>query len=182
MFVLSIMLPSKVVYTRRVLSSTVTHLLSSGAGFRSSLQPSWSPFIFAVEELYGTRYQSDSFSFIIVGSGFHCLRSFFFSRGLIYLLAKQSNAYCNVQLSLWSHSPLVNPFFCGTISLYRPMWHTFFQTPAEMPFEAYIVIVMQPYDLTLACIVQRGTTNSQYTWSPAVRVIECTIKNKSNRR
>jgi hypothetical protein len=36
------------------------------------------PFLFAVEELYGTRYQSDSFSLINVGSGFHCLRSFFF--------------------------------------------------------------------------------------------------------
>jgi hypothetical protein len=30
-----------------------------------------------VEELYGTRYQSGSFSLIDVGSGFHCLRSFF---------------------------------------------------------------------------------------------------------
>ena len=56
-------------------------VLSSGAGFRPSLQPSWSPlvfpFLFAVEELYGTRYQSGSFSLINVGSGFHCLRSFF---------------------------------------------------------------------------------------------------------
>jgi hypothetical protein len=31
-----------------------------------------------VEELYSTRYQGDSFSLIIVGSGFHCLRGFFF--------------------------------------------------------------------------------------------------------
>ena len=30
------------------------------------------------EELYGTRYQSGSFSLIYVGSGFQCLRSFFF--------------------------------------------------------------------------------------------------------
>ena len=30
-----------------------------------------------VEELYGTWYQSGSFSLINVGSGFHCLRSFF---------------------------------------------------------------------------------------------------------
>ena len=55
---------------------------SSGAGFRPSLQSSWSPltfpFLFAVEELYGTRYQSGSFSLINVGSGFHCLRTFFF--------------------------------------------------------------------------------------------------------
>jgi hypothetical protein len=56
--------------------------LSSGASFRPSLQPSWSPlifpFLFAVEELYGTRYQSGSFSLINVGSGFHCLLSFYF--------------------------------------------------------------------------------------------------------
>jgi len=31
-----------------------------------------------VEELYGTRYQSGSFSLLIVGSGFHCLRRFSF--------------------------------------------------------------------------------------------------------
>ena len=31
----------------------------------------------AVEELYGTRYQSGSYSLINVGSGFHCLHSFF---------------------------------------------------------------------------------------------------------
>jgi hypothetical protein len=38
----------------------------------------------AVEELYGTRYQSGSFSLINVGSGFRCLRSvFFFHRGLL---------------------------------------------------------------------------------------------------
>jgi hypothetical protein len=30
------------------------------------------------EELYGTRYQSGSFSLLNVGSGFHSLRSFFF--------------------------------------------------------------------------------------------------------
>jgi hypothetical protein len=30
----------------------------------------------AVEELYGTRYQSGSFSLITVGSGFHSLHSF----------------------------------------------------------------------------------------------------------
>jgi len=56
--------------------------LSSGAGFKPSLQPSWSPlifpFLFAVEELYSTRIQSGSFSLINVGSGFHCLRSPFF--------------------------------------------------------------------------------------------------------
>jgi hypothetical protein len=31
-----------------------------------------------VEELYGTRYQSGSFSLIKVGNGFHCLRNFSF--------------------------------------------------------------------------------------------------------
>jgi hypothetical protein len=36
------------------------------------------PFLLTVEELYGTRYQSGSFPLINVGSGFHCLRSFFF--------------------------------------------------------------------------------------------------------
>jgi hypothetical protein len=54
--------------------------LSSGAGFRPSLQPSWSQlvflFLFAVEELYSTWYKSGSL--INVGSGSHCLRSFFF--------------------------------------------------------------------------------------------------------
>ena len=36
------------------------------------------PFLFAVEELYSTRYQSGSFSLINVGSGFHCLLVFSF--------------------------------------------------------------------------------------------------------
>jgi len=36
------------------------------------------PFLFAVEELYGTQYQSGSFSLINVGSGFHCLHSISF--------------------------------------------------------------------------------------------------------
>jgi len=42
------------------------------------------PFLFAAEELYGTRYQSGSFSLIYVGTGFHCLcsyLSFFLFRG-----------------------------------------------------------------------------------------------------
>jgi hypothetical protein len=62
--------------------------------FQAKLQPSWSPlifpFLFAVDELYGARYQvtmvtmggdfqpGDSFSLINVGSGFHCLRRFSF--------------------------------------------------------------------------------------------------------
>jgi hypothetical protein len=40
--------------------------------------PSSARLLRAVEELYGTRYQSGSFSLFNVGSGFHCLRSFFF--------------------------------------------------------------------------------------------------------
>ena len=36
------------------------------------------PFLFAVKELYSTRYQRGSFSLFNVGSGFHCLRSFSF--------------------------------------------------------------------------------------------------------
>jgi len=41
-------------------------------------------FLFAMEELYGTRYRSNYFSLINVGSGFHCLRSFFFSFFFFY--------------------------------------------------------------------------------------------------
>ena len=66
-------------------------LLSTLIRSRSQANPSWSPlifpFLFAVEELYCTRYQSGSFSLINVGSGFYCLRSFsfsfFFSRGFV---------------------------------------------------------------------------------------------------
>jgi len=45
-------------------------------------------FIFAVEELYGTQYQSGSFSLFNVGSGFHCLRIvfLFFSSTLMAIL------------------------------------------------------------------------------------------------
>jgi len=40
------------------------------------------PFLFAVEELYGTQYQSGSFSLINVGSGFTACEVFlFFSLG-----------------------------------------------------------------------------------------------------
>ena len=51
--------------------------------FQAKPATSWSPlifpFLFAMEELYGTRYHSGSFSLLInVGSGFHCLRSFSF--------------------------------------------------------------------------------------------------------
>jgi hypothetical protein len=69
-------------HTRRALSSTVINTHQEPAGFKPSLQPFWSPlifpFLFAVEELYGTRYQSGSFSLTNVGSGFYCLHSFSF--------------------------------------------------------------------------------------------------------
>jgi hypothetical protein len=52
---------------------------SSEANFKSSLQTLLIPiddFLFIlVEEFYGTRYQSGSFSLIKVEYGFHCLRS-----------------------------------------------------------------------------------------------------------
>ena len=51
-------------------------------------------FLFTVEELYGTRYQSGSFSLINVGSGFHCLRSFFLLELLLYTHRK--NQLCNL--------------------------------------------------------------------------------------
>jgi hypothetical protein len=39
----------------------------------SPLEPHWLSPLWWSEELYGTLYQSGSFSFISVGSGFHCL-------------------------------------------------------------------------------------------------------------
>ena len=54
----------------------------SGAGYRSSLLPTWSPLVFfsyfLVEEYNGTRYQRGSFSLINVGIDFYCLRSYLF--------------------------------------------------------------------------------------------------------
>jgi hypothetical protein len=55
-------------------------------------------FLFAVEELYGTRYQGGSFFLIIVGSGFHCLHSFFFKLNLlcpITVIAKHKTQHNN---------------------------------------------------------------------------------------
>ena len=60
--------------------------IDSGAGFRPSLQPTWSPgdqwaidfsFPFAVEELYGTQCQSGSFSFLMWGVLFPACVIFF---------------------------------------------------------------------------------------------------------
>jgi len=73
---------AKLVHTRRALSSTVinSHQEPISGQACNPLDPHWFfLFLFVVEELYGTRYQSGSFSLINVGSGFHCLRSFFFS-------------------------------------------------------------------------------------------------------
>ena len=52
------------------------------------------PFLFTVKELYGTRYQSGSFSLINVGSGFYYLRSFSF------LLGKPQTWLASYQLPL----------------------------------------------------------------------------------
>ena len=48
-----------------------------------------------MEELYGSRYQSGSFFLINVGSGFHCLRSFFFLFSFSYMQGTQE--YTKVQ-------------------------------------------------------------------------------------
>ena len=58
------------------------------------------PFLFAVEEIYGTRYQSGSFSLLSVGSGFHCLRGFSLFLFLPYLGLEALLAGCVVVCSL----------------------------------------------------------------------------------
>ena len=56
------------------------------------------PFLFAVEELYGTWYQSGSFSLFNVGSSFHFLRSiFFFFSLLTCILNRQHETIRQVQ-------------------------------------------------------------------------------------
>jgi len=79
MCTLSVNFAAKLVHTSRALSSTVINSHQEPVSGRvcNPLDPHWF-FLFAVEELYGTRYQSGSFSLINVGSGFHCLRSFSF--------------------------------------------------------------------------------------------------------
>ena len=72
---------AKLVHTRRALSSTVINSHQEPVSDQACNPPDPHWFFlsfFAVEELYGTRYQSGSFSLIYVGSGFYCLRSFFF--------------------------------------------------------------------------------------------------------
>ena len=53
------------------------------------------PLPFVVEELYGTRYQSGSFSLINVGSGFHCLRSFSF-HGLLFCVLQHPMVHVHI--------------------------------------------------------------------------------------
>jgi len=78
--VYSVKYAAKLIHTRRALSSTVInfHQETVSGQACNSPDPCWSFSSSLVEEFYGTRYQSDSFSLFIVGSGFHCLRSFFF--------------------------------------------------------------------------------------------------------
>jgi len=100
-------------------------VLSSGDGFRSSLQPSWSPWSFLfplVEGFYGTRYQSGSFSLINVGSDFHCLRSIFLIQSRSY--EKQYNEQCPSEASKFSkrwcplcHNPISGSDICVTEQL-----------------------------------------------------------------
>jgi hypothetical protein len=78
----SVNFAAKLVLTRHALSSTVINSHQEPVSGQACNPPDPHSFFlsfFAVEELYGTRYQSGSFSLINVGSGFHCLRSFSFS-------------------------------------------------------------------------------------------------------
>ena len=89
---------AKLVHTRRALSSTVINSHQEPVSGHPSLKPSWSPlipFLFAVEELYGTQYQSGSFSLINVGSGFQCLRNIFFFFSCLWLKIGSSSVFSN---------------------------------------------------------------------------------------
>ena len=76
----SVNLAAKLVHTRRAFSRTVinSHQEPVSGQACNPLDPHCIFPLFAVEDLYGTQYQSGSFSLINVGSGFHCLRSFSF--------------------------------------------------------------------------------------------------------
>ena len=73
----SVNFAAKLVHTRHALSSTIINshqeLVSGQACNPRSWSPLNFPFLFAVEELYGTQYQSGSFSLINVESGYHCV-------------------------------------------------------------------------------------------------------------
>jgi hypothetical protein len=73
----SVNFAAKLVHTRRALSSAVidSHQQPVSDQACNPLDPHWF-LLFAVEELYGTRYQSGSFSLINVRSGSNCLRNF----------------------------------------------------------------------------------------------------------
>jgi hypothetical protein len=76
----SVNFAAKLVHIRCALPSTVinSHQEPVLGQACNPLDPHWIPF-FAVEELYGTWYQSGGFfSLSNVGSGVHCLRSFSF--------------------------------------------------------------------------------------------------------
>ena len=78
----SVNFAAKLVHTRRALSSTVinSHQEPVSGQACNPPDPHWFfPFLFAVEELYCTWYQSGSFSLINVGSGFHSVVFLFFS-------------------------------------------------------------------------------------------------------
>ena len=72
---------AKLVHTRRALSSTIINSHQETVSGQACKPPDLHSYYFfpLVEELYGTRYQSGSFSIINVGSGFHCLRRLSFS-------------------------------------------------------------------------------------------------------
>jgi len=94
----SVNFAAKLVHTRRALSSTIINSHQWGSrGLQAYLNqlliPIDFPFLVTVEELYGTRYQSGSFSLINVESGFHCLRSFFFYFFFEPLLSNMSATY-----------------------------------------------------------------------------------------
>jgi len=71
----SVNFAAKLVHTRRALSSTImiSHREPVSGQACNPLDPHWFSFLFAVEELYGTQYQSGSFSLINVGSAWFSL-------------------------------------------------------------------------------------------------------------
>jgi len=93
---------AKLVHTRRALYSTF-YRLSSGDGFRSSLQPSWSPSIFSFFFFWWRSFTVPDtkvapFPLLMWGVVFHCLRSFFF---LLFLLACIAHTGVHFQLWVW---------------------------------------------------------------------------------
>jgi len=112
----SVSFAANLVHTRRALSNAVinSHQEPVSGQACNPLDPHWFPFLFALEELYGTRYQSGSFSLINVGSGNHCLRSFSFLFFPIFLILK------------WG-LPVVEVFVAHCWS--AVLWHSFMRLP-----------------------------------------------------